>query len=212
MKDSLDVPLLRRLRAVSRLAESAADATAAPADLWQYAVPIDVLRNHGGLTNGDLRSLVVAGLVEHRVETTRDRSRKRTFRRNGAMNPATRTCFILSAAGLRQARRICALLKAAPNGSDEKPRWDAASGNLIFGAMLAMHVPERAKARREIFAAAEAAGWNNPINSPFADMPPARRSHYLRRLLDQLNHDQSCLHFSSANKGRQFLCIKVEPS
>ncbi|MGH7139081.1 MAG: hypothetical protein ACREHD_25320 [Pirellulales bacterium] len=125
------------------------------------------------------------------------------------MNPTARTCFVLSAGGLRQAGQICTFLKVAKNGSDADPDWDAASGNLTFGGTLVMHVPERAAARRNIFAAAEAGRWKNPTDNPFADMPPARRSRYLRRLLDQLNHHQSRLHFSSALFGEQGATIPL---
>ncbi|HVA49396.1 MAG TPA: hypothetical protein VNH11_23725 [Pirellulales bacterium] len=164
------------------------------------------MHNHDGLTNADLRLMINEGLVEHRVEITRNGARKRTFRRAGAMNPAARTCFVLSAAGLRYALRVCNLLQRPTDGAEQKPHWDAASRDLTLGGMLVKHLPEIAETQQAIVDACVAAEWKNPIDNPFADMPPSERSHYLRRLLDHLNHGQkdARIHFSSAAKGRQF--------
>ena len=196
-----------------RLAEAAAEADAAGADGWQSAVSIDVLRNHSGLANADLLWLNKEGLVEHRLETTRPKARRRTFRHSGPFKPTEATCFLLSPAGLRCVRRICDLIQGEAV-VDDKPHWDPAAGDLTIGGALVKHLSERATAQRAVAAACQAAKWVNPIDSPFAKMPPKRRIHYLGKVLDDLNHGQreERLHFSALDKGLRLRWRACQPA
>lgn len=207
-----DAALVRRLRGLLRLAEHAVEADAAKTDPWQHAVPIDVLRNHTGLTDADLRWLIAEGLASQRIEVTAPRAKKRAFRRTGALNSAARACFVASRAGLRVAQRLCDVADADASPSGLKPEWNPATGDWTFNGALVKHLHENARTQREVLKQCEQQGWAEVIDSPFAQMTPKRRSHYLGQVLNHLNSSQkeAHIHFSAINKGRQFRWIVVD--
>lgn len=208
MKSKFDVPALRRLRGILRLAEAVAEADAVNADVWQYAVPIDVLRNQSGLTNFDVQWLVNQRLTEHRLETTSSRGKRRAFVLRGEFDPSTRVCFVPSRAGLRLARRATDAMNARAPDANIKPHWNATTGDLTWDGSLVKHLPENATAQRAVLDRCQLENWSGLISSPFAAMPPKERSHCLGQVLNHLNSAQkeARLHFSSADKARCVRC------
>ncbi|HET6880343.1 MAG TPA: hypothetical protein VFI31_09320 [Pirellulales bacterium] len=206
MKRGLDVGLVRRLRGVLRLAEAAAEAEASEVDHWQYAVPVDVLRRQAGLTDADLRWLVNEGFAEHRVETTRPSAKKRSFRSSGLFSAAARVGCVLSPAGARLATKICDVISARGSAGFLKPEWDPATGDWTWDRALVKRLPVNADAQRKILDQCHKVEWAEEIESPFADMPPKRRSRHLSRVLNHLNNGQrdARIHFSAVKKGRCF--------
>jgi hypothetical protein len=221
MNKALDAAIIRRLRGLLRLAECNAEAETANADPWQYAVSIDVLRNEEGLTNMDLRWLVNEGLADCCVETTRSHAKRRTFRQTGAIKFTLSACFVPSVTGMCLAQRAFCVFDAASVG-DSKPNWDPLTGDWTLDSVLVKHLSERATKQRRFLDACEAGEWCNPMPNPFADLPPIKRSHHLRQLLDHLHHGQqeAQIRFSSFEKGRYFrwtivkgrLTIPLRPS
>lgn len=196
----------RRLRGILRLTEAASEAHAAASDVWQYAVPIEALRLYAGLTDADLQWLVANGLAEHRVETTKNGRKERTFRRVGRLNPAAAACFIASSPALRLAEKMCRLQQEASDSTRNlKPHWDARSGELTWGLRLVKTLPESADSQRKVLDQCEEQKWAEIIDSPFSDMPPRERSRYLSRVLDHLNGGQkeARVHFSALDKGHK---------
>ena len=87
-------------RAVVQLAEAHDYACDVQAELWQYAVEIESLLATGA-TLDDLACLVQEGQVEHAREVTRPGDAARRFAPARGLNFSKRTCFVLTAAGLR---------------------------------------------------------------------------------------------------------------
>lgn len=208
MRDSFDNPAdivyYRRLRGLLRLAQSNVEAKVMQTDKWQYAVPIVVLRDHSGLTNADLRWLVQETFAEHRLETTTAGARRRTFRNAGILRPSARVCLVASDAGMRLARQLCEIVGdfgAAPLAV--KPHWDRRSGLLTLNGALVKRLPARADAQRKVLDRCDESHWVEDIQSPFTDIAPLERSHYLCRVLDHLNNGQkdARIHFSARDKG-----------
>lgn len=206
MTDFFDVAHLRRLRVLLRLAEAHVEAQAVRQNDWAYAVPIDVLRNHVGVTDHDLQELVCQGLVEHGVETSRRRAGKRTFRRGARLKLTGPTCFVLTAAGAHLVRRLCEADQPAPVSIDEKPRWNAETGDWTWRGKLVKQLRAVADTQRPLLDACEARGWVNPIRNPWADLPPHQRSRRLRRALDRLKSGQREAQIGSScfDKARSF--------
>lgn len=203
MRESSLISSARRTRGLLRLLEAHAEAEASAQDVWQFAVPIDVLRNHSGLTLPDIRWLVATGLAAYGIETTRG-GRRRTFRRHAALSASGRACFVATDQGLKIARHACSPLDGNPARDAGKPSWDAATGDLTIDGELVKHLAQSATAQRAILDACHAASWGNPVASPFAAMPVRERSQYLRRLLHELNqhHHERAMHFASIDKAK----------
>ncbi|MBW3543604.1 MAG: hypothetical protein KY476_25415 [Planctomycetes bacterium] len=91
----------RLLPALEELWRSAAYAQQLQCDHWDFAVEIATLRSFG-LTNSDLRWLVLAGFVEHARDVTPVGEDGRQFRATGNLRFTNRSSFVLTARG-RQA-------------------------------------------------------------------------------------------------------------
>ncbi len=81
-------------------------------DCWDFAVQIRELQA-AGLNESDLRWLVRKGLVLHSREVTLLGDNGRKFQPIGNLTFVRRTCFVLSALGAEQARRLESELKSA---------------------------------------------------------------------------------------------------
>lgn len=205
MKNVSDSALFRRLRALLRLAEAAAEADAAGVDRWRYAVTLDEMHNHAVLT-ADVHWLIGERLAERRIETTRAGANKRTFRRTAATNGA-KLAVVLTDAGLRISQRVVEAATQTSTARAAVPQWDPETGNLTLKGDLVKHAVASAVAQRTILQACQEQGWSRLIENPYAEMPPRRRSRFLSRLLSELNgHQQDCrVHFYSArDKGLHF--------
>jgi hypothetical protein len=188
-----------------RLAEAYSVAEGVGTDRWQYAVPVEILRQHDELATAELQWLVSEGLAEARSETAPRNSRSRSFRRAGAIGARNSLALAITRAGLRRAQR---LLKAnhVLDGAATLPQWDSASGELTYRGLVVKHLADRASAQRSVLEAGEARRWANPIDSPFANLPVTERAHYLGQVLSHLNSGQkdARLRFSACDKGLRF--------
>lgn len=215
MNEKPVVSTIRRTRGLLRLLEAHAEAESASSDPWQLAVPIEILRNHEGLTLADIRWLISAGLCEYALETTR-RGPRRSYRRGGSLAACGRACFVLTAQGLVAAQNACSPLerdaRLFSGIATPKPVWQASTGNLVLDSRLVKHLAENATAQRAVLDAFQNADWTNPVANPFEEMPPTERSRYLRRLIDELNqhHRERKMHFASLGKATQIRWSIVE--
>jgi hypothetical protein len=160
---------------------------------WNLAVELEVfVAEHISL--GDLHWLVSEGYAEHRVETTRLGSSRRTFR---AAGPAftVRSCFVLTERGIQAARQHGA--QEGPDGRRvtshrkgralrTKPRWDGQLRQLWVGKELVKWFRVPAGNQETILAAFQEQGWPAHIDDPLpgkAGVDPKGRLHAaIRRL------------------------------
>ncbi|HVC94011.1 MAG TPA: hypothetical protein VND64_09990 [Pirellulales bacterium] len=183
-RTSVGLASARRCRGVLRLAENHAEALAIGSDPWDFAVSTEVLRISGGLTHADLHWLVREGLVEHAVETTAARRRKRVFRHGGRLRLAGRVCFAISETGLAMARRLCAQATRA----EEKPEWNETEGELRFMNRNVLYV-ERGDVERAIVQRFHDLDWPSLIDDA-ATLSAGDHAHRRTNAVSRLNTRQ----------------------
>jgi len=86
------------LSGLALLLQSRLYAEESKADLWDFALEIDVLDN-AGVTVTDLRWLVTKAYVEHGQETSAYGDAHRSFRPSTGLNFDNTTCFVLTPPG-----------------------------------------------------------------------------------------------------------------
>jgi hypothetical protein len=86
--------------AIVQLAEAHDYARDMQCQQWHFAVEIESLKALG-LTSYDLRWLLSRGYIEHAREITAPNDTARKFRSPRSANFTSRSCFVLTAAGLR---------------------------------------------------------------------------------------------------------------
>lgn len=198
--------------------------------LWDFAVEITWLYA-AGLTDNDLRWLIVKGHVEHAHETERgDRRRTRQFHPVGAQSFAAKSCFVLTDAGAaafatpRRARSRPARSRpktppaAEPRsvvGSKSKraiPHWNAVGRVLHVGTVLVKRFTVPAANQDIVLAAFQAQGWPECIDDP---LPPAKEIDAKRRLHNTIirlnrSHRRRLIRFGGNGKGRGIRWRRVD--
>ncbi|HVC97320.1 MAG TPA: hypothetical protein VND64_26805, partial [Pirellulales bacterium] len=153
----------------------------------------------------------------------RGRRDERPSRKNYGPALAPRTRFVLTDDGVTIARHICesfSLLTLRPfvavpapetvtnaGAAVENPTWDPASGCFSLGARILKVLGDDATRQRALLDACRARNFENPIDSPWPDMPPLRRVRYLGKKLETLNAHQTGdrrVHFACRDKGLRF--------
>jgi hypothetical protein len=207
MNEKLDAALLRRMTGLLSLAQASLETATASSDALQFAVEINVLRNGQGLTNEDLRWLVLERLAEQWRETTRAGSRKRTFCKSPALKLASSTCFVVSPKGMSLVRRIYQVGHDRSGASELKPHWNPRTGDWTFDGRLIKHLRDDADAQRKVLDQCQTENWADDITNPFADLPTKERGHYLGQTLFHLNSNQreAQIKISACKKSR---CIR----
>jgi hypothetical protein len=188
---------LRLLRESRQYAEETASGR------WAFAVELGHLLGHGSNVNV-LRLLTVKGVVEHRVETTRPRAKRRRFQATGRLSFDTRTCFVLTDKGLAFAREIAAAdetvrghggaTAASSNGQrrvgTRKPRWKAKARQLWAGDVLVKQFQVTAESQRLVVSAFAEQRWRRRIDNPLPG-PVAGRKKRAEDAVRRLNERQA---------------------
>ncbi len=187
--DMADIASARRCRGLLRLAENHAEAMASGDEVWDLAVPIDVLRVADGLTLADVLWLVRQGYAEHALETTASRRKKRSFCPGAQLKFTGATCFVLSDSGLDQARRLCALVSGNGASNRDKPVWREASGELSFLKCPLMTI-ERGDVLRPIVKRFQDLDWPTLVDDPVRRYA-GDHDHRRRSAISRLNTRQT---------------------
>ncbi len=209
----------RKIRAALALFAEAHDyAKDTKLTVWEYAVEADILLAVG-LTPNDIRWFLHRGWVEHRRETTKPGADRRSFRRCRGRTLDSRSCFVLTDAGLALAGRVIGssgTLAAGANprivrqdpghGLFPRPRWDSRLHELSLGGQLIKRLRSAAPNQRIIFAAFEEEGWPPRIDDPLSKAPeqsqaPNRRLNDTIRNLNR-RHAVHLVRFSGDGNGK----------
>ena len=212
-------PLTRRLTPSQRTAllfvlEAHEEASARNLADCQFAVELEALER-GGVTVNDLRALLEDGHLEHRLETTDRRSSRRTFQRVRSTALFTRSCFILTPAGLRCATRIQSepsfrSADPAPSASRSGesvtlpvPFWDTQEKILWYDNRALKRYLRPAPNQEAILREFQRKKWKHRVKNP---LPRAHRMNPKTRLCDTLKHlnlrpDLHVLRFHSTDCG-----------
>lgn len=159
-------------------------------DPWTFALELRELRSLG-LTNSDLRWLVLKKLVELARETTLPGDELRSFRPLRGLTFGKRTCFVLTETGIETARSLdfpeAAIERAAaapPPAAVPPPRvvphWDADLQELRINGLVVKQFKVPAPNQEMVLAAFEEEHWPPRIDDPLppqSDQEPKRRLH-----------------------------------
>ena len=194
--------------ALMLLREGAEDAREFRADIWDFAVEIDRLQACG-VTNNDLRRLMRAGLVEHRLESRSLRDTERHFRPIPNQCFTKRSCFVLSAAG-RSAATAHLEKQATPNGAVRPyrreapspeaavPCWDDDLRQLRVGENIVQEFRQPSSRQVAVLSAFQSQGWPPRIDDPLNAADAAEVHGLLHFTIQNLNRNQlrKLIHFS----------------
>lgn len=156
-------------------------------DPWTFALELRELRSLG-LTNSDLRWLVLKKYVELARETTLPGDELRTFRPLRGLTFGKRTCFLLTEAGLAAARSQSPQIatsdeaKSIPTSPLPRvvPHWDADLQELRVNGLVVKQFKVPAPNQEMVLAAFEEEHWPPRIDDPLppqSDQEPKRRLH-----------------------------------
>lgn len=156
-------------------------------DPWTFALELRELRSLG-LTNSDLRWLVLKKFVESARETTLPGDELRSFRPLRGLTFGKRTCFVLTEVGLEAARSAGPIVsdvedaKPAPLSPAPRvvPRWDADLQELRINGLVVKQFKVPAPNQEMVLAAFEEEQWPPRIDDPLppqSDQEPKRRLH-----------------------------------
>lgn len=178
-------------------------------DVWEFAVDIGSF-HRAGLSNNDLRWLVLNGVLEHAVELTDSGQPSRVFRRDAKHLDPERSCFVLTEQGLQIAaqtsylERIAQQLEQTSRPSPVLPKWDGIRRELRFSGSLVKRYRVPAENQALILEAFEEEGWPPHLDDP---LPPQLGIDTKRRLHDTItrlnrNQIQKLLRFFGDGTGR----------
>lgn len=186
-------------------------------DVWEFALDLRELRSVG-LTNSDLRWMVLKGFVQPGCETTLPGEPQRSFRPIQGLIFAKRTCFVLTPSGLEAARTPTSrggtrsenaeagrptVAAAAPPRTRVVPHWDADLQELRINGLIVKQFKVPAPNQEMVLAAFEEEHWPARIDDP---LPPQAEQDPKRRLHDTIvslnrNHKHRMLRFMGDGSG-----------
>jgi hypothetical protein len=194
-----------QLRGALRLLLQALDhAEKCQRDPWDFAVEIAELRNTG-LTIADLRMLFCREYVEHAVETTKLRAKRRLFGKLGGLLFPHNSCFVLTETGTRAARMLQAETIAA---AAEVPSYDCELRELWLDGALVKRFRQPAPDQHTILSAFEETKWPLHLDDPLSPNHHGRDAKLrLRDAINRLNRHQQqpLLRFRGDGRGQGIL-------
>jgi hypothetical protein len=198
-------------------------------DPWDFALKIATMRR-AGLSHSDLRWLICKAWVEHVREVfTRGRQQRR-FRHSGSLSLTKRSCFVLTAAGVRGAKsspaveslpvaavEIAPVRRASANGSANGrtpvPQWDRDRQELRLGAVVVKEFKLSSPNQETILMAFQKEGWPPRIDDPLpphAGVDPKRRLYETIKSLNR-NQKQRWLLFMGDGTGEGIRWQVIQP-
>jgi len=145
--------------------------------LWDFAVEVQHLEL-AGLTANDLRWLKAKGYIEEATEIAKSaRQKLRRFRPPGSSFLGSRSCIVLTKAGLAFVQQACRRRVPIANpvsrrkhhsetAAVQNPRWDCAGRKLFLGSSLIKSFNVPAANQQLILTAFEEQGWPSCIDDP----------------------------------------------
>ncbi len=207
---------IRRVQTAYQLLwEAYADSQELRRDPWDFAVEIEQL-HQAGLSNSDLRGLIVGGYVLHAFEETRRNEPTRSFRPLVNLRLGEGTCFVLTPKGVHDAwklgrRQVHSGLytgDAAPAGtraSELVPEWDSHRGRLTCRGILVKQFRQPAPHQRLILDTFHKRSWPFKIEDPLPikvrGVASKKRLDYAIQGLNR-DHQHVLLHFGGDGSGR----------
>jgi hypothetical protein len=210
------------MRGLQVLADGYWYSTDVGCDRWEFAVSIQRLE-HLGLDEGDLRWLVMKGLIEHAKEVTVPGDDGRQFRPIGNLTFCERTCVVLTDRG---AADVGCLIASRSSPANEvarveaiqsthgtlPPIWDAVSRRLSLNGYLIKRFKWPAINQEAILCAFQEDGWPARIDDPLPQHPDQDPKRRLADTIKCLNRKQTnaLIHFCGDGTGEGVLWERID--
>jgi hypothetical protein len=195
------------LQGLTLLRETREVAEESQRDPWEFALEIAQL-HAAGLSNTDLRRLLLAGLVEHGVEQYRLRGSRQFRRLTGLALPAD-TCFVLTEAGVQAAFEAAALPLGAGAALTQSvlPCWNSSLRLLCWKGAVVKRFRLPATNQETILSVFEEESWPARIDDPLKQGESIDPKTRLRDAIKALNRNQvnRLLSFRGDGTGRGIL-------
>lgn len=184
---------------------------------WQYALEMPRLQKRG-INEESLCALLEEGLIEHRIETTKDGAKHRRFRRCQGPPWQEHSCFVLSEAGVEQALTVLReevektqRQRAKQRGQRLVPRYDAQERELWYGKRRLARFPVYASYTTCLLEAFEAAKWTQKeIDNPLPGFDESVRASRLRGAVRNLNRDVHAIRFQGSRGGQKLRWLPLQ--
>ncbi len=192
--------------------------------IWDFAEEIASLRQCG-LTNADLRWLVLSGLLEHGQEIRDTAEEHRTFGHESGLRFSKNSCFILTGAGasyigefLSSPARDGTVQQDQPESTDASdatrlltPTWDRDLQELRLGKELIKRFKVPAPNQEMILAVFQEENWPTYIDDPLPPHPKIDPKRRLHDAINSLNRNQrkKLIKFrgNGSGKGLRWECV-----
>ena len=182
------------------------------AERWDFAVGLACLKECG-IKQIELRWLVKKGFVEHGKEITPIHQNKREFRATGELVFHSRTCFVLTDAGVEFARSSSRQLPVRNRSMSLSyrsnveaegcvqsicvPHWDAVTRTLSYGGKIVKRYRWQAVNQELVLKVFQEEKWRTAIDDP---LPPKDDQDSKARLQDTIkalnrNHECTAIRF-----------------
>jgi hypothetical protein len=150
-------------------------------DLWMYACHIQFLRRQG-VFDATLRWLIDQGLADHRLETPSRSATRRTFKRTRNSHFTHASCFVLTEAGVLDARSF------ELQGRKRKPiipAYDPQLRTLVFAGVPVKEFRRPSANQELLLRAFQEQKWERRMDDP---LPPLEGIDTKKRLNDTVYH------------------------
>lgn len=171
-------------------------------DPWEFAEEIRSLRRHG-LSNADLRWLVLNGMLEHGREVNGDDEGSRQFERDDGISFSSKTCFVLTGQGVWYVSRFLDGPESESTLAPQTPTWDGQSRELRVGVILVKRFKVPALNQQTVLSAFEEEEWPASISDPLPVVDGIVPKVRLHDTINSLNRNQKrkLLHFRGSSCG-----------
>jgi len=189
-------------RALLLLYHARAEAEDVGRDPWDFAEEIRSLRHHG-LSNADLRWLVLNGLLEHGREVNDGNEDHRSFQRDESISFSSKTCFVLTGQGVWYVSRFLKRPESDASMVPQTPSWDLQSRELRVGSILVKRFKVPAFNQQAVLSAFQEEDWPASISDPLPVVPGIVPKVRLHDTINSLNRNQKrkLLHFRGSACG-----------
>jgi hypothetical protein len=179
-------------------------------DPWDFAEEISGFWA-AGITNGEIRNLLLQGLVIHAEETSSPNSEIRTFRKIRNLSMSQRTCFVLTEKGEAHVRNLAEPANGhqlTENGSSQRrglvPEWHTDVRELRVGKVLVKAFHRPAPRQETVLAAFQEQHWAKRIDDPLPRLSDRDAKLCLHDTINHLNRNllEPLLHFFGDGTGR----------
>jgi hypothetical protein len=176
------------------------------------------------MTNGEIRNMLLQGIVVHAQETSSPNSEIRSFRKIRNLSMPARACFVLTEKGESFARTLDIPSnghKLADNGRAPStslvPKWDSEMRELSVGIVLVKAFHRPAPRQETVLSAFQEQRWAKRVDDPLSRLSDRDAKHCLHDTINHLNRNllEPLLHFFGDGTGcgvRWQFCGKIRAS